>query len=216
MFFGQCSGRLVPVETGIARKNAANGRRLWPCRWRLLQEFAFGVDDRNLDVIQSGMVGGAVAQLQAAHIEVPEVVECLDDFGARDRAFAAGATQPFDQHLGAYEPFKTGIRRLNAPPSLASFWNSRRTAWLVRRGFGSTWVTITPRAFAPSCFTNELDELFDKVMNWVVEPAARAPISRCRHPPSSWRGNRIPHLPPVHPPPPEMSRLRPRHLLCRR
>src|SRR5258706_12432285 len=72
----------------------------------------------------------------------------------------------------------TAVYESSTPPSLASFWNSTRNAWLEQRGFGNTWVTITPRAFSPSDLTKDFDELFDSVLNWVTEPAARAPAIR--------------------------------------
>src|SRR5258706_15762098 len=55
-------------------------------------------------------------------------------------------------------------------------------AWLLRRGFGNTWVTMTPRALAPSSFTKELDELLDRVANCAMAPAALAELIN----PAGW------------------------------
>src|SRR5260221_3193047 len=86
----------------------------WRFWRRLFQEFAFGIDDRNFDVFKAGVIRRAIAELQATDIVVADAVQRLNEFGARDRTFAGGATQSFNHDLGGHEPFDRSIRKFDA------------------------------------------------------------------------------------------------------
>src|SRR5438445_12927124 len=70
----------------------------------LSSELAVGSDDGEVGVVESGVVGRAVAELEAADVELAKAFQRLLEL--RPRRVRPGAAQAFDQHLAADVPFE--------------------------------------------------------------------------------------------------------------